>query len=82
MSKEYNIPLFLQAQKLTKKGEIRSFEAEVEPSCEASPTSWLVAVIGEARGVLRRRLSRVAKQVWQAGRWRSAAEGEALCGVS
>ena len=46
MSKEYSIPLFLQAQKLTKKGGVRSFEAEVEPSCKASLASRTVAVIG------------------------------------
>ncbi len=54
----------------------RRFEAEVEPSCKASLASRLAAVIGEARGVLRRRLSRVAKQVRQAGWRRSSAKRE------
>ncbi len=52
-----------------------------EPRCEASPTSWLAAVIGGGRGVLWRGVSRVAKQVRQAGWRRSSAEGEALCGA-
>ncbi len=43
-------------------------------ACEASLASRPVAVIGRGCAAKRHRLSRIAKQVWQAGRWLSSVE--------